>query len=116
VYKYNKNRGDIMNEKIDWMLGMSENMMNAAVKNMDKPEMKEMYTMTSTMMGNLNHMKMYDNMDHNSLSMMEQMMRNMETMMTSMDMNNDMHKKMMKNMMGYMVMMQMNMLMNMMNK
>jgi hypothetical protein len=105
-----------MMEKINWMLGMTENMMNLSVKNMEKTLVPEMYTMTSAMMGNLNHMKMYANIDERSMDMMEHMMRNMEMMMLSMDMMNEKQKTIMKSMMGYMVMMQMNLIMNMMNQ
>jgi hypothetical protein len=35
------------------MLGMGENMMDRALKNIDKPMMKEIDAMTSSMMGNL---------------------------------------------------------------
>jgi hypothetical protein len=105
-----------MNEKINWMLGMTDNMMGMTLKNMEKPLMPEMYSMTSAMMGNLNQMKVMEGMGMmtGSVDMMEMMMRSMEKMMMSMDMNNDMQRMMMKNMMSYMVMMQMSMVMSMM--
>ena len=105
-----------MKEKMDWMLGMTDNMLNIAEKNKAMPMMDEMYSMTSAMMGNLNHMKMYENIDERHINLMEQMMRNMEMMMQSMDMANDKQKAVMKCMMGYMVMMQMNLIMNVMNQ
>jgi hypothetical protein len=101
-----------MNEKIDWMLGMTENMMSMTVKNMDKPMMKDMYSMTSAIMGNLNYMKMNTGMDMKMIDMMESMMRNMEMTMMNMDVNNDKMRTTMKSMMGYMVMMQLQMIMN----
>ncbi len=103
-----------MNQKIDWMLGMTDNMMNMTMKNMDKPMMAEMYSMTSAMMGNLNHMKLMG-MESGMMDMMEPMMRNMEKMMSGMDMNNGMQMMMMKEMMSYMVMMQMSTIMQMMS-
>jgi hypothetical protein len=102
-----------MIEKINWMLGMTENMMNISIKNMEKTMVPEMYAMTSAMMGNLNQMKIYGSMDERSLDMMEQMMRNMEMMMLSMDLMNEKQKTVMKHMMGYMVLMQMNMIIGM---
>jgi hypothetical protein len=105
-----------MIEKMDWMLGMTENMMNISVKNMDKSMMPEMYSMTSAMMGNLNHMKMYGGIDEGHINLMEHMMRNMEMMMQNMDMMNDMQKSVMKSMMGYTVMMQMNLIMDLMDQ
>lgn len=95
-------------ERIDWMLGMTENMMNMTVQiGMDKPLMPEMYSMTSAMMGNLHHMKLMPNKDMSMLGMMEQMMRSMEDMMKTMDMEDMQSKMMMKHMMQYMIMMQM---------
>jgi hypothetical protein len=105
-----------MNEKLDWMLGMTQNMMNMAEKNMSKMGMTDMYSMTSVMMGNLNHMKLSgDMMGNNVVDMMEKMMRGMEGMMMNMDMGNAMQMTMMKNMMNFMIMMQMSTIMGMMN-
>src|SRR3989344_68249 len=93
-----------MTEKINWMLGMTDNMLGLAEKNKGMPMMDEMYSMISTLMGNLNHMKMMENMDMHMVGMMEKMMMHM-------DPANDMQKGMMKNMMKYMIVMQMNMMM-----
>ena len=90
---------------------MTDNMLGLAEKNKGMPMMDEMYSMISTLMGNLNHMKMMENMDMHMVGMMEQMMRSMENMMMHMDPANDMQKGMMKNMMKYMIVMQMNMMM-----
>lgn len=98
-------------EKIDWMLGMTENMMNNAEK---RPEMKGMYMLSSSMMGNLNFMKMHMEMlDPAAVGMMESMMRSMESVMMAGNMESEMHRSMMENMMRYMTMMQMDMIMSM---
>jgi hypothetical protein len=104
-----------MNNKIDWMLGMTENMMNLTLKHTDKPMMGEMYSMTSAMMGNLNHMKVM-NFQSGMIDMMEPMMRSMEEFMMHMDVNNDSLRSMMKNMMSFMIMMQMSMIMSSMSQ
>ena len=97
-------------EKIDWMLGMSENMMNICQKHMsDNMMMRQMYQMSSSLIGNLNYIKlmmsnrtdMYFNLD-----MVENMFRNMEEMMMNMDVHDERQVKMMRSMMGYMVDMQ----------
>lgn len=104
-------------EKIDHMLGMTQNMMNITEQHNEMQMMPEMYRMTSVMMGNLNHMKMMHNMnmsmDVSMIDMMESMMRSMEQVMMNMDMNNEMQKKMMMDMMMYMTNMQMSVIMMM---
>ncbi|MFW5746293.1 MAG: hypothetical protein ACOCWQ_01945 [Nanoarchaeota archaeon] len=100
-------------EKLDWMLGMTENMMNIADRN--RPASDQMYAMTSTMMGNLHHMKMMDPVEGTQMDMMESMMRSMEDMMKNMRMDDQMQQSMMHSMMRYMIMMQMNMIMQRLN-
>ncbi|MBN2458452.1 hypothetical protein JXB31_04960 [Candidatus Woesearchaeota archaeon] len=100
-------------ERIDWMLGMTDNMMSMTQANMEKPMVKEIYGLVSSMMGNLNLMKMGNMMEMSALNMMEGMMRNMEEMMKGMDMDNHNQKMIMKSMMSYMVMMQMHMITSM---
>lgn len=103
-------------EKINWMLGMTDNMMNMTMKNPNDPMCKEMYMMTSSMMGNLNHMKLIQNKDMIIVSMMETMMRNMESMMMKMNMDNQTEKMMMSSMMKYMIIMQMSYITSMISK
>jgi len=98
-------------EKINGMLGMTQNMMNISEREMGKEMMPEIYSMTSAMMGNLHHMKVSNMTISDHIMMMkENMMRAMENMMMSMDMNNMQHKTMLKMMMSYMVGMQMSIL------
>lgn len=66
-----------MDERINWMLGMTENMMGISMNNMDKMHMPEMYAMTSTLMGNLNHMKMMGMANGMTMGVMEPIMKNM---------------------------------------
>ncbi|MFP4567889.1 MAG: hypothetical protein ACLFN8_03010 [Candidatus Woesearchaeota archaeon] len=104
-----------MKQKIDWMLGMTDNMMNITTKHQEKEMMEDMYSLTSAMMGNFHQMKMMMNttthkMTDNMIHMMEQMMRSMEDIMMNMNMEDMQNKKMMKHMMHYMVMMQMSMI------
>lgn len=104
-----------MKQKIDWMLGMTENMMNITQKHVGKDMMDDMYSLTSAMMGNFHQMKIMMNnmthhMTHNMMHMMEQMMRSMEHIMMNMNMDDQQNKSIMKNMMHYTVMMQMSML------
>jgi hypothetical protein len=98
-------------EKINWMLGMTQNMMNIVEKNMHIEMMPELYGMTSAMMGNLNIMKISGMVSMDVVNIMEQMMRGMEQMMMKMDMNSNSDKEMMKNMMSYLVWMQMSAIM-----
>lgn len=106
-----------MSEKIDFMLGMVQNMMNISEKNMSNSNMREIYGMTSAMMGNLHYMKMSSSkMSNSSVDSMESMMRSMESMMSSMDSNSKENSMMMKNMMNYMIMMQYSEIMKMMEK
>ena len=98
-------------ERINWMLGMTQNMMNISEKEMNKEMMPEIYSMTSAMMGNLNHMKVAKmTLSEHIMMMKENMMRAMENMMQTMDMNSMQHKTMLKMMMQYMIGMQMSIL------
>lgn len=95
------------NEKIDYMVGMTQNMMNIAEKNIENSTMPHMYLLTSIMMGNLNHMKLMENTNEEMTAMMEPMMRGMEHIMVNSDMNNNTQMEVLKNMMGYIIGMQM---------
>jgi hypothetical protein len=104
-------------ERISWMLGMTQNMMNIAEQNMQMDMMNEMYAMTSVMMGNLNYMNLMSHMlDTTMLDMMEPMMRSLEQMMMNVNMEDKPQKEMIKNMMQYMIWMQMFMITKMQKK
>ena len=95
-----------MNEKIDWMMGMAENMKNISQSNMDKPMMNEFFDMSMRMQDNLDRMRSMD-MPDDMVDIMEQMMRSMEQVMINMDKDSQDHKMAMKYMMSYMIMVQM---------
>ncbi|MFO7711067.1 MAG: hypothetical protein R6V53_04865 [Candidatus Woesearchaeota archaeon] len=96
-----------MNEKIDWMLGMTENMLNITQARQDIPMVDELYNMAGSMKSNLEMLKERD-MDGQYIDLMEQMMRAMEEVMIDMDMESDRQKMIMRHMMNYMIMMQAN--------
>ena len=95
-----------MDKKIDWMLGMSDNMINISDKNKDKPMMDEISSMAWGMKENLDKLKMQD-IDDEVMSLMEQMMRNMEEIMMTMNMEDERQRMMIKYMMSYILIMQM---------
>ncbi|MGM5488890.1 MAG: hypothetical protein ACQESG_08135 [Nanobdellota archaeon] len=94
-----------MNEKIDWMLGMTENMLNITEARQEIPMVGDMCNMAGAMKDNLVQLK-ERGMDDNKVELMEQMMRAMEEVMIDMDMNDARQKMIMKHMMNYMIMMQ----------
>jgi hypothetical protein len=95
----------MMNEKINWMLGMSENMKNIVSNYQNKPEMGEMMSMINEMKANL-HVMQHVSVDDMFIDMVEPMMRSMEQIMMYMNYEDPNQIVMMRYMMHYMVMMQ----------
>ena len=91
-----------MNEKIDWMIGMSENMANIAADNQGMSFMDELHNMATNIRDNLDKMRERE-LEDRTVDMMEQLMRSMEQVMINMDKGNDQQNLAMKNMMMYML-------------
>jgi DNA-binding LytR/AlgR family response regulator len=95
----------MMNEKINWMLGMSENMKNITMNYQDRPEMNEVMGMVNEMKANL-HVMQHVNVDSMFIDIAEPMMRSMEQIMMYMNYDDKNQVVMMRYMMHYMIMMQ----------
>lgn len=90
-----------MNEKIDWMLGMSQNMLNISEENKDRPMVGELYQLNSVLLQNLERMKEKEGLD-NVIDNMEPIMRALEQVMIHMDMDDENQKTAMRHMLTYM--------------
>jgi len=92
-----------MSEKVDWMLGMSQNMINIS----ERQGHEDIRCKSSEIRSNLLHMKLnIDRHAQDSIDRMEQMMRSTEEVMINMDHSSDQHKKALRSMMNYIIWMQ----------
>jgi hypothetical protein len=84
-----------MSEKISWMLGMTDNMINISKNNSE-----EMFRKAFDMKSNLYQMRLLK-VNQNKIDALEPVMRNLEVAMVNLDWNNNQHKNSVHTMMDY---------------